>query len=79
MKKTVHVCDKCKKDIPLAPDTLRIYLDREYNGTDHDDVYQYLDLCHKCCYDVIKKFFKDADGQTNKTLLKSVGLLDAWK
>ena len=77
--RTVNSCDKCKKDIPQAPPTLRIYLDRTYNGTDHDDEYLYLDLCHPCSYKTLEKFFKDRDGASNKALLKSFGLMEIWK
>lgn len=74
MKKTVSVCDKCKKDIERAPQSMNIYLDRTYNGTDHDNEYMNLDLCHPCSYHVLEKFFANHDGGTNKTLLKGVGL-----
>ncbi len=76
MKKTISVCDKCKKDIEKPPlDRLDIFLERTYNGTDHDNEYMSLDLCHSCAYKVLKKFFDDHDGANNKALLKSVGLL----
>lgn len=70
----VNSCDKCKKDIPQAPRTMSIYLDRTYNGTDHDNEYLALDLCHPCSYNTIEKLFSDSDGKTNKEILKQLGI-----
>lgn len=73
-KKTIILCDKCQKEVPLAPRSMSIYLDRTYNGTDHDNEYLALDLCLTCAYTVIEKVFHDSDGKTNKEILTKTGI-----
>lgn len=58
MKKTVTVCDRCKKETTAAH--IEFIVGRSFQGADYDNDVERLDLCVECLGNCFKAILKKA-------------------
>lgn len=72
-RREVFDCDRCQKE-GVTCRHFELYVGRQSNGVDHDDVYRCFDLCLLCCSEVLMNQFSRGNAQGNIASLQRFGL-----